>query len=151
MHCPREAKHDSVRRQAWAILALVNLCISVGAQTSPRPSHSEEIVAVKASEEAFRKAQLTYDKESAGSILADEFVGTWNHGEQVTKKQFLSAWPRYWTWRMPVRKVRLEYLDGCPVYFFKKEEVYHMLETSGFKVNSCETIGQLFCVDATPV
>ena len=86
MHCPREAKHDSVRRQAWAILALVNLCILVGAQTSPRPSHSEEIVAVKASEEAFRKAQLTYDKESAGSILADEFVGTWNHGEQVTKK-----------------------------------------------------------------
>lgn len=70
---------------------------------------------------------------------------------KFTTKQFLSAWPRYWTWRMPVRKVRLEYLDGCPVYFFKKEEVVHMLETSGFKVNSCETIGQLFCVDSTPV
>ena len=26
-----------------------------------------------------------------------------------TTGRFLSAWPRLWTWRMPVRKVRLEY------------------------------------------
>lgn len=70
---------------------------------------------------------------------------------KFTNKQFLSAWPRYWTWRMPVRKVRLEYLDGCPVYFFKKEQVYKMLEESGYKVISCETVGKLFCVDARPV
>jgi hypothetical protein len=43
-----------------------------------------------AREEAFRQAELNYDAASARAILADEFVGTWNHGEQVNKDQFLS-------------------------------------------------------------
>ena len=57
---------------------------------SARPSRSPEIAAVKAREEAFRQAELNYDVASARAILADEFVGTWNHGEQVNKDQFLS-------------------------------------------------------------
>lgn len=69
----------------------------------------------------------------------------------MTKGQFLSAWPRFWTWRMPIRKVRLEYIKGCPVYFFRKPQVYKMIEEAGFRVNSCETVGKLFCVDASPV
>jgi SAM-dependent methyltransferase len=68
-----------------------------------------------------------------------------------TTGKFLSAWPRYWTWRMPVRKVRLQYIRGCPVYFFRKPQVYKMIEEAGFKVDTCETIGKLFCVEATPV
>jgi len=52
------------------------------------------------------------------------------------------------TWRMPVRKVRLQYILGCPVYFFRKPQVYKMLEDAGFEVVSCETIGKLFCVEA---
>ena len=68
-----------------------------------------------------------------------------------TTKKFLSAWPRYWTWRMPVRKVRLQYIRGCPVYFFRKPQVYKLIEDAGFKVDSCETIGKLFCVEATPI
>jgi len=68
-----------------------------------------------------------------------------------TTKKFLSAWPRYWTWRMPVRKVRLQYIRGCPVYFFRKPQVYKLMEGAGFKVDSCETIGKLFCVEATPI
>ena len=68
----------------------------------------------------------------------------------MTRERFLSAWPRLWTWRAPIRKVRLTAL-GCPVYFFSKAEVYKYLETSGFKVISCETVGQLHCVDAVPV
>jgi SAM-dependent methyltransferase len=68
-----------------------------------------------------------------------------------TTKKFLSAWPRYWTWRMPVRKVRLQYIRGCPVYFFRKPQVYELIEGAGFKVDSCETIGKLFCVEATPI
>jgi predicted RNA methylase len=67
-----------------------------------------------------------------------------------TNQQFLSAWPRFWTWRMPVRKVRLQYIRGCPVYFFRKAQVYKMLEDAGFEVVSCETIGKLHCVDARP-
>jgi len=70
---------------------------------------------------------------------------------KFTTKQFLSAWPRYWTWRMPVRKVRLQYIRGCPVYFFRKPTVVEMIEEAGFKVESCEKIGKLFCVDARAV
>lgn len=69
----------------------------------------------------------------------------------ITNQQFLSAWPRFWTWRMPVRKVRLQYIRGCPVYFFRKQQVYDMIEQAGFRVKSCETVGKLFCVDARPV
>jgi SAM-dependent methyltransferase len=67
-----------------------------------------------------------------------------------TTGRFLSAWPRFWTWRMPVRKVRLEYILGCPVYFFREAEVYRMLGDAGFRVESCEVVGKLFCVDARP-
>src|SRR5271170_3344564 len=69
---------------------------------------------------------------------------------RMTKEKFLSAWPRYWTWRMPVRKVRLQYIRGCPVYFFRKPQVYEMLGAAGFQVVSCRTIGKLFCVEARP-
>jgi SAM-dependent methyltransferase len=68
----------------------------------------------------------------------------------ITKGRFLSAWPRAGTIRAPIRKVRLTAL-GCPVYFFKKENVYHMLQDAGFRVDSCEVIGQLYCVAATAV
>jgi len=68
----------------------------------------------------------------------------------VTKGRFLSAWPRSNTFRAPIRKVRLTAL-GCPVYFFKKEDVYRMLQDAGFRVDSCEVIGQLYCVAATAV
>jgi SAM-dependent methyltransferase len=68
----------------------------------------------------------------------------------LTNETFLSAWPRFWTWRMPVRKVRLQFIRGCPVYFFRKPKVFAMLESAGFEVVSCETIGKLFCVEARP-
>jgi len=68
----------------------------------------------------------------------------------MTGSQFLSAWPCFWTWRMPVRIVRLQFIRGCPVYFFRKSQVYAMLEKAGFEVVSCETVGKLFCVDARP-
>jgi SAM-dependent methyltransferase len=69
---------------------------------------------------------------------------------QFTHGTFLSAWPRFWTWRMPVRKLRLQYLRGCPVYFFRKSQVRRLLEQAGFDVLGVETIGQLFCVEARP-
>ena len=53
---------------------------------------------------------------------------------KMTRKTFLSAWPRFWTWRMPVRKVRLQYILGCPVYFFRRAEVERMLHDAGFEV-----------------
>ena len=68
-----------------------------------------------------------------------------------TNGRFLSAWPRFWTWRAPVRKVRLQYIGGCPVYFFRKPQVYEMLEGAGFKVDRCDVVGKLFCVEAHTV
>lgn len=69
---------------------------------------------------------------------------------RMTRERFLSAWPRLWTWRAPIRKVRLTAL-GCPVYFFSKAEVFRYLQTAGFRVVSCETVGKLHCVEAVPV
>ena len=62
---------------------------------------------------------------------------------KMTRKTFLSAWPRFWTWRMPVRKVRLQYIQGCPVYFFRRAQVEEMLRASGFEVVRCDTVGKL--------
>ena len=64
--------------------------------------------------------------------------------------RFLSAWPRSGTMRAPIRKVRLNVL-GCPVYFFSRDEVYQYLQKAGFRVDSCEVIGQLYCAAATAV
>jgi ubiquinone/menaquinone biosynthesis C-methylase UbiE len=69
---------------------------------------------------------------------------------RMTGEKFLSAWPRFWTWRMPVRKVRLT-LDGCPVYFFRKPQVVKMIQDAGFEVQRVDTIGKLFCVEARPI
>jgi predicted RNA methylase len=70
---------------------------------------------------------------------------------QFTGTTFLTAWPRFWTWRMPVRKVRLQYIRGCPVYFFRRSQVEKMLRDSGFEVVRVDTVGKLFCVEARPV
>jgi len=70
---------------------------------------------------------------------------------KLTGEKFLSAWPRFWTWRMPVRKVRLQFIRGCPVYFFRRSQVETMLREAGFEVLRCDTVGKLFCVEARPV
>jgi SAM-dependent methyltransferase len=69
---------------------------------------------------------------------------------RVTTGRFLSSWPRLWTWRAPVRKIRLELLEGCPVYFFTRLQVERLLAENGFHVESCTVIGKLYCVDARP-
>ena len=67
----------------------------------------------------------------------------------MTGGTFFSAWPRRWTWRAPVRKLRLA-LSGCPVYFFGRDEVERLLHEAGFDVVRVDMIGQLFCVEARP-
>lgn len=69
---------------------------------------------------------------------------------QVTNERFLSTWPRYWTWRMPIRKLRLG-IANCPVYFFTESQVRQLLCDSGFRIHRMEVVGKLFCVDARPV
>src|ERR1700756_4386690 len=68
----------------------------------------------------------------------------------LTKTTFLSAWPRAATLRAAIRKVRLR-VDGCPVYFFTLPQVEDYLKRAGFRVESHEVLGQLFCVRAAAV
>jgi predicted RNA methylase len=68
---------------------------------------------------------------------------------QITDDRFLSTWPRYWTWRHPVRKARLA-LAGCPVFFFRRGDVERHFADAGFRVESIDVVGKLFCVDARP-
>lgn len=68
----------------------------------------------------------------------------------LTRQKFLSTWPVLWTWRMPVRKLRLSLL-GCPVYFYQRAQILRYFQEAGFQVDSCEVIGKIFCVEARPV
>ncbi|MDQ6887063.1 MAG: class I SAM-dependent methyltransferase [Gemmatimonadota bacterium] len=98
------------------------------------------------------KTQETFDLAIAigfWDYIADP-AGRLSIIRRLTTKRFLSAWPRRWTWRMPIRKLRLAAL-GCPVYFFSKDDVYRHLQEAGFAVRSCEVIGKLYCVDAEPI
>ncbi len=68
----------------------------------------------------------------------------------ITKKTFLSAWPRAGTVRAAIRKIRLK-ADGCPVYFFSLPQVEDYLQRAGFRVDSHEILGQLHCVRSTAI
>jgi hypothetical protein len=69
---------------------------------------------------------------------------------KLTGRSFLSAWPRAGTMRMAIRKVRLK-VAGCPVYFWHQAEVENYLEQAGFQAESCEVLGQLYCIRARPI
>jgi hypothetical protein len=60
------------------------------AQSVASLSQPKEIFEMKAAEEKLRGSQLKYDIAAAQAMLADEFVGTWNHGECVDKPQFVA-------------------------------------------------------------
>ena len=68
---------------------------------------------------------------------------------KLTTRTFLSAWPRSGTLRMAIRKVRLK-VAGCPVYFWRMQQVESYLNQAGFRIESCEVLGQLYCVRARP-
>jgi ubiquinone/menaquinone biosynthesis C-methylase UbiE len=68
----------------------------------------------------------------------------------ITRDRFLSAWPRAGTLRASIRKARLK-VAGCPVYFWTRSEVDNLLHRAGFKVESCEIHGQLFCIESKAI
>jgi SAM-dependent methyltransferase len=68
----------------------------------------------------------------------------------MTGRSFLSAWPRAGTLRQAIRSVRLK-AAGCPVYFFHQEQVEDYLRRAGFRIDSTEVMGQLYCIQSTPV
>lgn len=52
-------------------------------------SQADDIAAVREQEEAFRKAELNYDRAAAKELLDEEFVGSGNNGEVFNKDQFV--------------------------------------------------------------
>jgi len=68
---------------------------------------------------------------------------------RITGSHFLSTFPRYWTYRMPIRKVRLGLL-GCPVYFYNAKQIRSLHEKAGFACRRIERLGAIYCVLAMP-
>lgn len=66
---------------------------------------------------------------------------------QLTKDKVILAFPRLWTWRAPVRKVRLT-LRGCPVYFYTAARVASLMREAGFASHEVTKVGKLYCVVA---
>ena len=68
---------------------------------------------------------------------------------RITNSRFLSTFPRYWTYRMPIRKVRLGLL-GCPVFFYTEKQIKTLHERAGFECERIERLGAIYCVLAKP-
>lgn len=57
------------------------------------------------------------------------------------------SFPRLWTWRAPVRKLRLK-MKNCDVFFYTKKEIEGLIHQAGFSRSIVEKVGKLFCVVA---
>ena len=68
---------------------------------------------------------------------------------QVTNSCVILSFPRMWSLRAPIRKIRLM-LKGCDVYFYDLKGITKLLGDAGFGKFKCRRIGQLFCVTAFP-
>ena len=72
-----------------------------------------------------------------------------NKMREIIRDRAIMSFPRFWTWRAPVRKIRLR-LNQCYVHFYTKENVDYLLRQARFKSFDITVIGQLFCVTAVP-
>lgn len=66
---------------------------------------------------------------------------------QCVSYSAILSFPRLWTWRAPVRKLRLA-LRGCIVRFYSKKRIAALLHEAGFCNCALEKVGKLFCVTA---
>ena len=66
---------------------------------------------------------------------------------EVSTDKAIMAFPRLWTWRAPVRKVRLA-RKGCDVFFYSRARIEQLLGQAGFKSQEIVKVGKLYCVVA---
>ena len=64
---------------------------------------------------------------------------------EVSTDKAIMAFPRLWTWRAPVRKVRLA-RKGCDVFFYSKAKIEKLLRDAGFSRWEIVKVGKLYCV-----
>jgi 2-polyprenyl-3-methyl-5-hydroxy-6-metoxy-1,4-benzoquinol methylase len=68
---------------------------------------------------------------------------------EVSSDKAIMAFPRLWTWRAPIRKVRLA-RKGCDVFFYSKAKIEKLLRDAGFSRQEIVKVGKLYCVVAYP-
>lgn len=66
---------------------------------------------------------------------------------QLTGGRLIATFPRFWTWRAPLRKIRLA-LGGCPVRFYTGRRVDEVMRGSGWAGWNVKRIGKLHFVVA---
>jgi len=68
---------------------------------------------------------------------------------ELSTDKVILAFPRFWTWRAPIRKVRLN-ARGCDVFFYTRARIKELLDQAGFKRHEVHRVGKLHCVIAYP-
>jgi len=68
---------------------------------------------------------------------------------KLSKGIVIISFPRIFTWRAPVRKLRL-FLNKCDVYFYSKSQIKILLEQAGLNIKKTKKVGKLYCVVAFP-
>lgn len=68
---------------------------------------------------------------------------------ELSTDKAIMAFPRLWTWRAPVRKVRLT-IKGCDVYFYSAARINKLMKDAGFSRHTLTRVGKLYCVVANP-
>ncbi len=64
---------------------------------------------------------------------------------RVSRRKVVATFPRRWTWRAALRKLRLA-LRGCPVFFFTRRQVERLMADAGFPRFTVERIGKIYFV-----
>ena len=64
---------------------------------------------------------------------------------EVSTDKAIMAFPRLYTWRAPVRKVRLT-IKGCDVYFYSAARINQLMKDAGFSRHTLTKVGKLYCV-----
>ena len=66
---------------------------------------------------------------------------------ELTADKAIMSFPRLWTWRAPVRKVRLS-IKGCDVVFYSAAKIKQLITAAGFSRHTLTKVGKLYCVVA---
>jgi len=63
----------------------------------------------------------------------------------LTIEKLILSFPRLYTWRAPIRKIRLR-IKNLDVYFYSKKRLKSIFDSGGFKRYEMIKIGKLHCV-----
>jgi 2-polyprenyl-3-methyl-5-hydroxy-6-metoxy-1,4-benzoquinol methylase len=66
---------------------------------------------------------------------------------ELSGDKAIMSFPRLWTWRAPIRKVRLS-MKGCDVVFYSADRINRLMTAAGFSRHTLTRVGKLYCVVA---